>query len=156
MADMISAKFEVKFNEKELKKIEALAGEGGENPAMQRIVEAVVFRAKERSPRKKSGIKGDTVGGTNANSIEGKAFPKSGEVFTQSGYGGWLEVGTGLFGPHKRRVVSPTGKMMTWIGRDGVRVFAKSTKGMKAQPYLRPALDAVKADLDNVLKGVLE
>lgn len=71
-----------------------------------------------------------------------------GQLQTGSGYGGWLEIGTGLHGPKKSRVVPVKANFLSWIDEEsGERIFAKSTEGMAAQPYMLPALVATKSQL---------
>jgi hypothetical protein len=56
-------------------------------------------------------------------------------------YGAYLETGTGIYGPEKRpiRPKSPGGTLHFWAG--GEQVFAKSVKGMPAQPVIRPTAE---------------
>ena len=79
MADEMT--FKVTFNEQILKKIEKAPTE-----ALNRMAEHVEAGAKRRSPVKT---------GTNRGSITWDA-PRGGErrIFTQSGYGAYLELGT--------------------------------------------------------------
>jgi hypothetical protein len=80
----------------------------------------------------------------------------SADVVVRENYARFVEEGTGLFGPRKQRIVPKNGKVMVWKGggptkvrlsgrsrtRGGSpiagKVFASSTKGMKARPYLLP------------------
>jgi len=66
----------------------------------------------------------------------------SAEVFSTSGYGGYVEFGTGLFGPHHQRIYPTTKKALSWFS-GGMRVAYRSTAGMKAQPFMEPAVDDV-------------
>lgn len=62
------------------------------------------------------------------------------QLQTESGYGGYIEIGTGLYGPQKKRVVPKKKKFLSWIDPEtGKRIFAKSTQGMHARPYMYPA-----------------
>jgi hypothetical protein len=90
--------------------------------------------------------------GNNRRSIDFELDSDKGSLFTTSGHGGYLEVGTGLYGPMHRRITSTTGKLLVWEGKDGKKHFARSTAGMKARPYIRPAFDKTKARLGSILK----
>lgn len=80
--------------------------------------------------------------------LEDKAGKIQGQLQTSSGYGGWLEIGTGLFGPAKHRIVPVNSKFLSWIDEEtGKRITVRSTKGMQAKPYMKPALDATKSEL---------
>lgn len=57
-------------------------------------------------------------------------------------YAIWVEMGTGLFGTHRRRIRPKRAKALRWES-GGQVIYAASTRGMRAQPYLRPALSAV-------------
>ena len=100
---------------------------------------------------------------SSGSSQDGKAAPTNieldkteGAVFTQSSYGGYLEVGTGLFGPKKQLIKPTSAKALSWIPKAGGRVFAASTRGMKPQPYMLPALQTIRGKLSSVLTGVVE
>jgi len=63
------------------------------------------------------------------------------------GYARYVEEGTGLYGPRKRKIVPKRGKLLAWKG-GGSRLtgrgpgaswrFARSVRGRKATPYLVP------------------
>lgn len=73
-------------------------------------------------------------------------------------YAIFVEQGTGLYGPRASRIYPKRGKFMVWPvknnsgtgrrrykgGKTQTHVFARSTAGMKARPFLVPALDAAK------------
>ena len=63
-------------------------------------------------------------------------------------YGLGLELGTR---PH---TIKAKGKTLAWKGDDGETVFARSVKhpGIKARPWLRPALSRAKADFQQLWK----
>lgn len=52
-----------------------------------------------------------------------------------------VEQGTGIYGPHKARVVPVSSRVLVFPGKGGT-VFATSVAGRRATPYLAPALDA--------------
>lgn len=51
-------------------------------------------------------------------------------------YAIWLEYGTGLYGPHHQKIVPKNKKFLHWTDRSGEH-FARSTKGMQPQPFIR-------------------
>ena len=63
------------------------------------------------------------------------------------GYARYVEEGTGLYGPRKRKITPKRAKVLAWKG-GGSRLtgqgpgagwrFARSVKGRKATPYLLP------------------
>ncbi len=109
------------------------------------LAEETVFEAKKRSPHKT---------GTNRRSIDWDSpNPKTTRrIFTTSGYGGFLEIGTGLFGPHKRRIVPKRKKALFW---KGAAHPVKSVKGRPATPYFRPSIQDVIRRAPAILKEVI-
>ena len=54
---------------------------------------------------------------------------------------GWyMEEGTGIYGPHKRPIV-PTEAQALHFSIGGAGIFAKSIKGMPAQPIIDPTVE---------------
>lgn len=82
-------------------------------------------------------------------------------------YGKYVEFGTGIYGPEHRKIVPKSKKALAWmIGRagrpssaagwrDAVKsgrgVVVRSTKGMKAQPYMKPAYEHNKEKVKRVV-----
>jgi len=60
-------------------------------------------------------------------------------AYSTSGYGGYLEIGTGIYGPHKQPIRPVKARVLSWVQADGTRVFAREVKGRPATPYLHPA-----------------
>jgi hypothetical protein len=100
--------------------------------AMRDTVVAVAADAVRLSP---------AVTSHNRRSIDYKAEGLKGSVFSTSGYGGYIEVGTGIFGPRGTMITPKTARMLVWEGKGGELIFAKAVKGMPARPYMKPALD---------------
>lgn len=67
----------------------------------------------------------------------------SGRVGSNLNYALMVEVGTGIYGPRGRRITPKRAKVLAWQGKGGP-VFAASTRGRKATPFLRPALRAMR------------
>jgi len=74
------------------------------------------------------------------NSIFGEVDADSleGIVGTPLQYGNWLEFGTA----GGRVIRAPAGGVLSWIGKDGKRAYAKTVKigPMAARPFLRPTM----------------
>jgi len=113
--------------------------------ALNRLAEETAAEAIRRSPFKT---------GTNRRSIQWDS-PRGGErrIFTTSGYGGFLEIGTGLYGPKKKRIVPKTKKALWW---PGARHPVASVAGRPATPYMRPALEDVKRRAAAILKDLIK
>jgi hypothetical protein len=65
------------------------------------------------------------------------------------GYARYVEEGTGIHGPRKRRITPRRARMLSWVaggsrrtgrGPGARRIFAKSVAGRKATPYLVPGV----------------
>ena len=72
-------------------------------------------------------------------------------IFTQSGYGAHLEFGTGVHGHTGKPIVPKKAKVLHWVDEEGEH-FARSVQGMEARPYMRPALESVKARAGAILR----
>jgi hypothetical protein len=122
----------------------------GDTRSMLRALQiATVSEAQARVPRKTGHLQ---------RSIRPGALREDFAIVeVRSPYAKFVEEGTGLFGPRKRRIVPKNGKVMAWpssrtrlSGRSRTRrgkaiagmAFATSTKGMKAKPYLIPGAKA--------------
>jgi hypothetical protein len=80
----------------------------------------------------------------NNRSIEIDAGPGSlkGSLVYHAHYAKFVLKGTGLFGPRGDLIRPRTATYMVFIGRDGSRVYAKTTKGQRKQPFLQNAFRA--------------
>jgi hypothetical protein len=58
-------------------------------------------------------------------------------------YSEFVHEGTGLFGPHKTKIVPKTKQALYW---PGARHPVRSTKGMRGNPFVRKANDSVHGD----------
>jgi len=63
------------------------------------------------------------------------------QIGTGIDYGLDVELGTGLFGKYHRRITPTTKKALHWTDASGEH-FARSTKGQRPQPFIRPSLQA--------------
>lgn len=112
--------------------------------------------------------------GATGASIRPATITATSAVIKIGGAGRWLEQGTGTFGPHHTRVVSPSGRAMAFMagpssafrltgsvrsgkaGAGAYLVVVRSTAGMPAQPFVRRSLEetAAGSDLRNVVVGL--
>jgi hypothetical protein len=71
-------------------------------------------------------------------------------------YAEFVHGGTGLFGPKKRRIVPRVKQALRWIGANGQYVFARSTKGQKANPFMDRAFTRLKAESNRLIDRLWE
>lgn len=121
-----------------------------------------VRNAKENTrPFRKTGNLGRTT-------HPGPISDRQAEIDASADYAGFVERGTGLYGPRHRAIVPVNAKVLAWrtgavtlAGRSRVSggkelagwAFARSVKGRKATPFLLPG--AQKALADQGLKAAL-
>lgn len=120
----------------------------------------VVFMARiENDAKRRSPV--DLGHNKNRISTEVKASGAAGrikaKIFTESGYGGFLEVGTGVHGPKGRPIKPKRGRFLVWKDRRTKKlIFAKQVRGVKAQPYIVPSVIANKRTLISDLRKALK
>lgn len=87
--------------------------------------------------------------GATQRSIQSDSDPVllEGHVGSMSKVGLYLEKGTGVHGPTGQRITPHTASMLAWKGGDGTMIFAHSTAGMKARPWLMPAFAEAQSSL---------
>src|SRR4030042_2452356 len=73
-------------------------------------------------------------------SVNGKPIV---QVGTNVKYARWVHDGTGLFGPHAQLIRPKQAKVLRWTSKGKV-VYARSTRGMRPNPFLKNALKAAK------------
>ena len=111
--------------------------------ALNRVTEALVRAVVKGSPY---------ISGTNRRSVQSDApKPNVRRVFTMSGYGALLELGTGVVGPRGKRII-PTKKKALWW--PGAAHPVASVAGRRPTPYFKPAFDAVAARIPQILAKV--
>lgn len=64
------------------------------------------------------------------------------DVGTNVKYAAWIEFGTGIYGPRATPIVPRSAPFLAWRDKGGNWHRARSVRGRKATPYLRPALRA--------------
>lgn len=55
-------------------------------------------------------------------------------------YGYLLDKGTGLYGPNHALIRPKKATVLSWVRRDGRRVYVKFTKGAKARPWIQKSI----------------
>jgi len=60
-------------------------------------------------------------------------------VESNAPHAAYVEFGTGIYGPKQARIYPKRARFLSWVGKDGKRVFVRSIAGMPARPYLAPA-----------------
>ena len=102
--------------------------------------------ARQRAPRKTSTL----VRSIDQDVKKATATEVEIEIGPQVNYGKWIEQGTGLYGPEKKKIVivPRRARALRWLNAQGVPVFARRVEspGMKPRPYLAPAFDARNED----------
>jgi HK97 gp10 family phage protein len=74
-------------------------------------------------------------------SIRQGRLPDGRWVGPNTPYDIYVEFGTGMHSPWGAHMIYPThGEFMVWTNKAGQKIFARRTRGAKAQPYVRPAL----------------
>lgn len=106
----------------------------------------LVNKAKEKAYWKD--LSGDARRGINGG-VEGGGTEYTLYLAHSEEYGGWLEEGTGIYGPTKRKIVPVDKKILSWVDTDGERHFAKSVRGIKPMPILHDTLNNNKDNIAN-------
>lgn len=65
-------------------------------------------------------------------------------IGTNVRYSRWVHGGTGLYGPRHAVIRPLRGTYLVFTGRGGGKVFVRSVKGMKPNPFLKNALVAAR------------
>jgi hypothetical protein len=111
---------------------------GGFRAGMTNLVEVIEGEAVKRAPVKTSNL-------INSGTTHVSADGNEGEIKFLAPYAGFVHFGTGLYGPHKTRIVPLNKKAMRWPGASHP---VRSTKGMRPRPYLYDAAKAVNAQAE--------
>lgn len=62
------------------------------------------------------------------------------EVKSPAAYVGFVNDGTGLYGPSHQKITPKNGKVLHWV-KDGKDYFAKSVKGQKGQKFVEKSIE---------------
>lgn len=85
--------------------------------------------------------------------VDKRRFPTFSMVWTDHLAAKFKEFGTGLFGPNRKRIFPKTKRFMRWIGEDGAVVFARSTRGQRAEPFFFGAPGRAKRTIDRIWRN---
>jgi hypothetical protein len=80
----------------------------------------------------------------------GRTVYESG-TWTDVWYADFVERGTGLYGPYHHRIIAKPGTTFSWIGPDGRRLFARSTKGMHGAHMVAYGVAKTEAEFDAIV-----
>lgn len=69
-------------------------------------------------------------------------------------YAKFVEFGTGIFGPARRRIRPVNAKALRFRGRQGI-VFARSVAGMRPRPFVVPAAHAAVGTIRQIWERAL-
>lgn len=116
------------------------------NAAITNSTNKIQSEARSRAPHRT---------GTLQRSILTQVDSLSGQVAVQEKYGGWIETGTGIYGPYKTSIVPVRAKALRFtIG--GQEFIRRSVKGMKPRPFFKPAIDASMSYIQDQFDKVAE
>ena len=82
-------------------------------------------------------------------SITHKVSEFEGVIGTNVEYAPYVEIGTGIYS------TEGTGRKTAWIYQDEKTGEMVKTKGMKAQPFLVPALESNRKDIEKCFEGLV-
>lgn len=120
---------------------------------MKYLGNIAIGEMKRNIPRKTS---------TTSRSLTLTAVTERSARITGSPVAYWLDVGTGLYGPHHQRITPRAAKALRWYGGNlrlsgtpkvrkgvsqGFAIFARSVAGMKGRPYIARSLRAAAGKL---------
>lgn len=83
-------------------------------------------------------------GGIEQEVVVGGSAGYKGRVISTQKYSAAVELGSGIHGRTGAPIRPKNGKFLVFRARGGGLIFAKSVQGQKAQPFLRPAIQAAK------------
>lgn len=149
--------------------------ERGVEKGIKRSTELVTQTAKQKAPVQFGTLRRSIIGRVHNSGMSTIGTIRQDEKIAP--YGKFVEFGTGLYGPKHQRIIPTSSKALAWmVGRSarpstgagwrqavkaGRAIVVRSIKGMRAEPYMRPALqdniENVKQimveEIDKALKG---
>jgi HK97 gp10 family phage protein len=110
-----------------------------------RAAAAVEARAVEEAPVVRSHL---------VNSIRKYIQNRRAVITPVARYALYVHQGTGIYGPHKTRIVPTTKKALAFqIG--GKWIIRRSVKGQKPNPFMKRAFDEVRPRLKDIFNGAI-
>jgi hypothetical protein len=110
--------------------IPSLDLEAFEKKILERYADAVKSELVDRTPGKAA--KAWKISGPESSTIT---------ISNDTKYLPFIERGTGIYGPFATRITPKTASVLAWV-QNGKKIFATSTKGMPAQPFIKGAIRA--------------
>lgn len=104
---------------------------GARRAGMIHIIAEVEALAVKKVPVKTSNLANSHTGNVNADGSEGT-------VSFIAPYAGYVHEGTGLYGPHKQKIVPKSKKALYW---PGAAHPVRAVTGMRARPFLKRAAE---------------
>lgn len=93
--------------------------------------------------------------GTLQRSVLGEITFPSAEVAVHEKYGIFWEEGTGIYGPKGEPIRPKQAKALAFT-KGGQLIFAKSVKGMRAQPFFKPGVEAARPYVRSTFNQVID
>jgi HK97 gp10 family phage protein len=133
------------------RRLEAIGSPASRKDMMVVVAKIVEQRAKTRVPMRSRNL---------MRSIEaGRVTADSADIHARASYAAYVEFGTGIYGPKQRRITPRRAKVLRWPKKGAARLsgsarrgagsgdfwHARSVKGSRPQPFMRPAIRDVKA-----------
>ena len=110
-----------------------------------RAAGAVEAKAAEEAPK---------VSGNLADSIRKYIQNRRAVITPVARYALYVHQGTGIYGPHKKRIVPTTKKALAFqIG--GKWIYRRSVKGQKPNPFMKRAFDEVRPRLKEIFNRAI-
>ena len=131
----------------------AAAIDSGASQGLKEGADLIAADARLRAPHRT----GHLANSTQAEHPTGSLMSGDLQAIVASGapYATFVEFGTGIYGPKKQRIYPKTKKAMKWRGADGW-IVRRSTKGMRAKPFLIPAMEANAEIVAQVIADAVE
>jgi len=139
--------------ELDMKDLLAAFDRGGDR-GIRAAADVIVAQARGKAPQRT----GQLVNSIQAQPPEGSLTGGDLTLAIGAGapYATFVEFGTGIHGPKQQRIYPTTKKALSWKGADGNRITVRSTQGMKAQPYLRPAVEENVDMIGNIIADSID
>ncbi len=87
--------------------------------------------------------------------VSGIGFRTHGEVRATAPYAQYVHQGTGLFGPHHRKIVPREKKALRFVA-GGQILFRRSVRGQRPNPFMDRALETVSPDIPSIVDRAIE
>jgi len=120
-------------------------GAAAVHQAVAQVTDHIEGEARDQAPVRTGNLRHSITSRTT-----GIGFRAHGEVRATAPYARYVHQGTGLFGPHHRKIV-PREKKALRFTAGGQTLFRRSVKGQRPNPFMDRALAAVSADIPGLV-----